>query len=178
MSCLKMSLDDAKKQLRFNPRNFWNNILSTNCYAYALGIDIPEKQIANRAYIPGTIGSITFGIHSDRLIKMSLEERLYLDLNALDIKYSECNQSEISTDYFEGDFIIYQWVIAIYLGKGEDFHFMRKSWDNEWWHKRGYSLEKPINYDNNFEKILDPEKCNIDNSYTYVKCLKLSFKTR
>ena len=45
MSKLKMPLEDVKKQLRFNPRNFWNNILSTNCYAYALGIDILKKRL-------------------------------------------------------------------------------------------------------------------------------------
>ena len=79
--------------------------------------------------------------------------------------------------YIIADFIIYQWVIAIYLGKDEDFHFMRKSWDNEWWHKRGYNLENPINYDDNFEKIYNPEKCELD-GYKYVKCLKLNRKVK
>jgi len=181
MSNLKMPLDYIKKQLRFNPRSFWNNLLATNCYAYALGIDIPEEQIANKAYIPGIMGSIVFNIQSSKLNKMSLEEKLYLDLRALDISHSECSQSDISTNYFDGDFIIYQWIIAIFIDDKEDFHFMRKSWDNDWWHKRGFNLEKPINYDDDFRTIYNPEKCNIDNSYKnakYVKCLKLKYKRK
>ena len=127
------------------------------------------------------MGSIVFNIQSSKLNKMSLDEKLYLDLRALDISHSECSQSDISTNYFDGDFIIYQWIIAIFIDDNEDFHFMRKSWDNDWWHKRGFNLEKPINYDDDFRTIYNPEKCNIDNSYKnakYVKCLKLKYKRK
>ena len=99
----------------------------------------------------------------------------------MNIAYSECSQSDISTYYFDRDFIIYQWIIAIFISDAGDFHFMRKSWDNDWWHKRGYNLENPINYDDNFKTIYDPEKCNIDNSFAnvkYVKCLKLKYKIK
>ena len=178
MSNLKMSLGDIKKQMKFNCRGFWNHLLSTNCYAFALGLDIPEDNILMAAYNPGTIGSITFNIKSSELNKMSLEERIYLDLRALDISYSECSPLEKSINYFDEDYIIEQWIIAIFKGERKDFHFMRKSWDNDWWHKRGYNLEYPINYDAKYDIIYNPLECSIDKSYKYVKCLKLSCKTK
>lgn len=177
MNNLNMSIEDINNQMHFNCRGFWNNLLSTNCYAYALGIDIPEDKIIYRAYQPGTIGSNVFNIQLAILNKMSLEEKIYIDLKALNISFSECSQTEISCDNFENDFIVYQWIIALFLSDDGDYHFMKKSWDNIWWHKRGYNLENPINYDDNFETIYNPVKCELD-GYKYVKCLKLNCKVK
>ncbi len=179
MDNLYMSIDEIRNQIRFNCGRLWNNYLTTNCYAYALGIDIPEDKIINSAYQPGTIGSIIFNIKENEFEKMSLEERIYADLEALNISYDECDQSEISCYGFNKDFITNQWIIALFLSNEEDwdFHFMRKSLDNKWWHKRGYNFEKPSNFDDNFETIYNPEKCKL-NDYKYVKCLKLNCKLK
>ena len=158
--------------MRLNCNGIWNNTFSTNCYAYALGLDIPEKEIIFKAYIPGTIGSIKYRIPSKKLNNLTLEVRISLDLKALNISYDECTQSEISFYDFNTDY--YQWVIALFISSDGDFHFMRKAWDNIWWHKKGYNFENPINYDEQFETIYNPEECKID--YQYVKCLKLSSK--
>ncbi len=176
MRHLYMPIDDINKQMKFNCCGYWDNYLSTHCYAYALGIHIPEDRITINAYQPGTIGSIIFNIKLEKIHKMSLEEKIYLDLTALNISYSECSQSEISCIKFDNDYITYQWIIALFTGI-DDFHFMRKNWDNIWWHKLGYSLQKPINYDDNFETILNPLECTIDD-YKYLKCLKLTYKEK
>lgn len=177
MNQLKMSIDNINNLMKFNCRGSWNNLINTNCYAYALGIDIPEDKIFNNAYQPGTIGSIIFNIQSNDLSKMSLEEKLYIDFKALNISYGDCSEFETSFDKFESDCIIYQWIIALFLNKDGNYHFMRKSWDNIWWHKRGHNLEYPINYDDNFEIIYNPKECKIID-YEYIKCIKLNCKIK
>ena len=174
MTKLRMSINDINKRIRYNCNSLWNNYLTTNCYAYAIGIDIPENVITNKAYQPGIIGSIIFNIKLNEFNKMSLEEKIYIDLKALNISYNECYENEISCEKFYNNTIIYQWVIALFLNKNGDYHFMRKSWNNIWWHKRGFNLEKPINYDDNFDTIYNPKTCEL-NGYKYVKCLKLKY---
>ena len=33
----------------------WENKSTSNCYAFALGLDIPEKKICEAAYVPGVM---------------------------------------------------------------------------------------------------------------------------
>ena len=176
MSNLRMPIDDIKDQIRFNCGRNWNNYSTTNCYAYALGLDIPEERIITKAYQPGTIGSTIYNID---LNNKSLEEKIYADLRALQITYSDCSQSEISCYDFDNDSIIVQWIIALFINRKDetDFHFMRKAWDNNWWHKRGYNLERPLNYDDMFKTIYNPEECELYD-YKYIKCLKLNCKVK
>lgn len=179
MDNLFMPIDEIRNQIRFNCGYLWNNNHTTNCYAYALGIDIPEEEIIIKAYQPGTIGSIIFNIKPNELENMSLEEKVYADLEALNISYNECDQSDISCYDFDKDFITNQWIIALFSGNKDDwdFHFMRKSLNNVWWHKRGYSFSKPSNFDDNFETIYNPKECKLYD-YNYVKCLKLNCKLK
>lgn len=35
----------------------WDNVNTTNCYAYALGLDVPQIEIKKYAYEPGIISN-------------------------------------------------------------------------------------------------------------------------
>ncbi len=178
MQELHMSMEDIQKRMIFSTRTGWKNPISTNCYAYALGLDIPEEEIIERAYVPGTIGASIFSISPKELCQMSLDERVACDLQALHISFQDCDSLENSTYFFEGDYLIFQWIIAMYTGQDYDFHFMKKSWNHPtWWHKQGYGLGKPINYDDEYHVIHDPKTCKLDGGYQFVKCMKLSAKT-
>jgi hypothetical protein len=69
----------------------WRNTLTTNCYAYALGLDIPEKEIIDGAY--SSIGKM--GLAYNRTLgsyeknKMPFVDKLEYDLDFLKIKFKE-----------------------------------------------------------------------------------------
>lgn len=177
MSGLKMSVDDINKYMKFDCNNFWFNLNNTNCYAFALGLDIPEKRIIKHAYQPGTIGANVFSISSEKFNRLTFEEKIEIDFKALNISAVQCQPTECSLFYYENDMIIFQWIIALFYGSGCGFHFMRKNSSGYWWHKRGYYLEYPIDFDDNNCKIKDPRDCLI-NDYEYIKCLKLIYKEK
>ena len=177
MNSLKMSIDEINQQMKFSSNKLWNNVFGTNCYGYVLGIDISENDIIKGAFQPGTIGSVVYNISDDDLDKMSLEERMYLDFDALNISYSECSESEVSSFYVENGFIVFQWIVALFIWEGFDFHFMKKAWNNVWWHKRTYDGTYPTNQDDIYNKIYSPQKCFLKN-YKYVKCLKLRYREK
>ena len=174
MEHLNMSIEEINMRMKFNCRSFWYNLSTTNCYAYALGIDISENDIIKRAFQPGVIGSIIFDIRPNLLLRMSLEDRIKTDLEALNISFNECSSFDFPFILLEKDYKVYQWIVALFLGKSGHFHFMRKSFDGDWWHKCGYHRERPINCDINSKIINDPHDCNIG-SYKYIKCLKLTY---
>ena len=72
MEHLNMSIEEINMRMKFNCCSFWHNLSTTNCYAYALGIDISENDIIKRAFQPGVIGSIIFDIRPNLLLRMSL----------------------------------------------------------------------------------------------------------
>ena len=54
---LKMSLNEIRGKIQMYPEN-WINMHTTNCYAYALGLDIRQSDICDYAYQPGTISDV------------------------------------------------------------------------------------------------------------------------
>ena len=53
---LKMSLKVLRSLINVNKEG-WDNVLYTNCYAYALGLDVPQYEICECAYAPGVMSS-------------------------------------------------------------------------------------------------------------------------
>ena len=47
---LKMSLLELRNSINLDKKN-WKHIFTTNCYAYALGLDVREQNIKDFAYI-------------------------------------------------------------------------------------------------------------------------------
>lgn len=160
---------------------YWYNIFTTNCYAYALGLDVAESSIAECAYQPGVMGSVIFNYPLINLKNMSTEEKVFLDMEALKIRIKEANPSD------NGDYrlfhkkdnetvssISFSWIISLYENENDlnDFHFARKTDNGIWYHKEGYN-NKPTSYDYDKNRIIDPRNCNLGD-YKYKKSFKLS----
>ena len=48
------SIYNLKGKININKKH-WYHFIKTNCYAYALGLDINEDRIMKKAYQPGVI---------------------------------------------------------------------------------------------------------------------------
>jgi hypothetical protein len=171
----KIDIKEVKNHICLFLDKEWEYVDDTNCYAFALGLDYPESQILSHAYQLGVIGSIKYGIRPMDICFLSHEDRLIIDLKTLKINYSEIDPSEKSyckTNYLKGRLrsIDYCWSIALF-GDGEDFHFLRKGFDDIWYQKNGYH-STPVNYDKDNKIILDPRTCNLG-EYEYIKSYQL-----
>lgn len=157
----------------------WKYVLETNCYAYALGLDIPVNYLAKYEdsihYDPGFFGGMNL---SAPFTEEKLFAHILSDMDALNLCCSE-----VSPDYNFGK---NEWKIAVFgavtdkEGKYKDFHFLRQTKPGFMWtHKQGFNLE-PTNCDSDNKVILDPTKCKLyvqaeDNifDYKYLKTLCL-----
>lgn len=137
MGKLLMSYKEIRDSIDLK-EDSWNNIRGTNCYAFALGLDIPSGKLMSFGfeypYDVGMIGAKKYGFSFFEIFGSSLEEKLFLDLDALGIKHKEVNQFEL----IEDDPRYLRWIIAMYKQVGSiDFHFLRKTSKNYWAHKAG-----------------------------------------
>lgn len=170
---LNMSLDKVRDNIQIYPEN-WINIYTTNCYAYALGLDVPEYAICKGAYQPGS-----FSIDDNPLIYDvyfnydTLLNNLESDFEKLGLSFREVEPDECLN--------INEWKIAMFTDSCDedkivDFHFLRQKSDGCWFHKNGFSgsISK---LDRSGKVIVDPKKCYLLN-YKYKKCYALSLKNR
>ncbi len=140
---LKMSLRKIRGSIQVYPEN-WINVMETNCYAYALGLDIKENDICKYAYRPGTISvnrklfvykdEKEEMLHSKYLSYDSFIDKLESDLECLNLEYREAGLGEpIDSD---------EWKIALLTRKDDDrirdFHFIRQNSDGIWTQKKDY----------------------------------------
>ena len=157
-----------------NPNRFnnWKHVFSTNCYAFALGIDISENTIKKYAYQPGVMAGKVNGLFLKYIPYQLLIKNIYDDMNKLGIEIREVGPSDMVD--------INEWKIAlftenIYISSYElvkSFHFLRQSSNGEWYHKEGY-LSVPTNKDDNHEIITNPTNCYLKNqTFNQCYCLK------
>lgn len=173
MGNLLMKPDQIRKLIRLTDKT-WNNCIDTNCYAFALGLDICEWDIAPNAYQPGMIFSIISNTSYFDVKKMSFEERMLLDLKILEIKCKETNPEDKTGYNPKNDRI--EWIISMFESEEkEDVHFLRKNNEGIWWHKQGYIFSSPTNKDEYRKIITDPKDCSLG-TYEYKKTYKLSIK--
>lgn len=180
MGILNLDVYEVKQLISLR-EEYWEYDFDTNCYAFALGLDVPEGEITKKAYQLGVIGAVVMEIPIVELKKMTFEERLFLDLDALGIIHEEVSFDECSGFKYVYDkrgrttFIDTYWLISLF-SSGDDFHFLRKSYNGKWWHKQGY-FGCPTDLDSNKSVITNPEMCNI-RGYEYVKTYKLSYREK
>lgn len=157
----------------------------SNCYAYALGLDINENSICKHAYQPGIMGSIILNLPIINLKEMPIEERMLIDLEALKIKYKEVEPEENYNYTFHTyknsnaiSSITYDWPVAVFEAKEDliDFHFMRKWNDGTWRHKLGF-VSYPNENDFDGKIITDPRECNLG-PYKYKKTYLLTLNQK
>ena len=152
----------------------WNNIETTNCYAFALGIDMDKNIINKYAYNPGVISNSK--INLAKYTAFNYEDLLYNIIN--DLKYLNINYEEINPN----DLIdINEWKVAIFLKYYKcrctnlitDYHFLREI-NGIWYHKQGFN-SYPTNLDSD-NKIID-NLANINiTDYEYKSCYKLKLR--
>ena len=169
MNDLKISLENLRDRINLE-KDYWENMSNTNCYAYALGLDIAEKDIIEKAYHPGVMANSPIKL-PDFFAYDDLITNVFLDLEALKINYREVGwDTKINDD---------EWKIALMVAKYQedkyfDFHFLRQRKDGFWYHKIGYS-GLITRHDSKGIIIDNPQDCCIYNE-TYDRCLSLSLK--
>lgn len=156
----------------------WKYVFETNCYAYALGLDIPVNFLGKYDdsihYDPGFFGG---NIISSSFTEEELNSSILSDMDALGLC---CCDAPYDVKLEEGE-----WKIAIYgavtskPGYYKDFHFIKNTGHFFWMHKQGFG-EAPTNFDSDGHVILDPTKCNISEiingspfKYEYIKTYKI-----
>lgn len=165
-----------------NPfKSEWKYNDETNCYAYALGLDIPVDLINihdSIHYNPGYFGGMSL---KSPFTEESLLSCLLSDMDVLDL---ECFGAEPDDRIGRNS-----WKVAIFgavtdkPGVFKDFHFAKYetvSNPGSWTHKQGFD-QAPKNIDSDGMIILDPRKCRIEDNddgenynYKYLRTVILS----
>lgn len=170
---LKMSPNEIRSQIQIKPKE-WINLETTNCYAYALGLDINENDICEYAYQPGSISSKVANliIHFNYFLYSVLIKNIEKDFETLGISYKEIEpDDEIQDD---------EWKIALFVEFYDkyfmddlisDFHFLRANSNGVWTHKHGY-CNSPKKKDDSNKIITDLKECDLT-LYEYRKCYAL-----
>lgn len=166
---LKMSLEQIKGKIQVYPKN-WLNIHTTNCYAYALGLDVPEYKICSGAYQPGTISESSNIRSSEYFSKLDLLWGLKQDLELLNISYTEVDYDTKAKED--------EWKIALllekYYGDFIDFHFLRENNDGIWFHKNGFN--GVVTKKDYLGKIITNPESAFLNPYKFDSCYILKKK--
>lgn len=145
-----MDLENLKNQIDLKEGN-WINTSSTNCYAFALGLDIPQDKICESAYYVGHIYR-----HYNHIKARYTPRDLLLqhDFETLSLIYKESN---LNDKINKGE-----WKIAYFDSIYEcGFHFFRQTENGIWWHKFDYDYI-PTCLDNDDKIITDPTSCNVN----------------
>lgn len=171
---LKMSKEDIRKQIQLKPQN-WRNTGTTNCYAYALGLDIKENDICQNAYQPGTMSKIlNLSVFFEYFFYSTLIKNIEKDFEKLGILYKEIEPNDKINEN--------EWKVALFIENcGEDiedddlliadFRFLRANSDGIWRHKDGYHSQ-PTKKDYSGKIITNLESCDLS-YYEYKKCYAL-----
>lgn len=165
-------LKEVRKHI--NPyKKEWINTRDTNCYLYALGLDVKPSQFDNMfRFYPGTFIGETLGA---TFTTEKLLSNLEGDLKTLGIDYIEVNPKYI-INRINGE-----WKIAVMVTRENkpehtDFHFLRQTEKGIWYHKDGFK-GKPTDIDSYHRRIVDPSKAIIDDSGFYTKHIYEYVKT-
>ncbi len=158
--------------------DYWHNMERINCYAYALGCDIPTGCFNIRGYNPGCFYEAINKIKLDLLNSDTLVERMEMDFETLEFDYHVVSPNE---KIGEGE-----WKIAFFYDrtfvKG-NFHFLRQGKDGLWYHKPGFLYNNfPTNKDHNDNIITNPADAffkvpmGTKKMYEYDRCYSLKMR--
>ena len=136
---INISVKNLRKAMTKNvDYKLWKNINTTNCFAFAMGLDIPEKSICRHAYCIGEI-AISTGTKNYKEMP-NYESEFRGDLEALGIEYETSNDSGLlcDIDRREGRYIDVLFFQDLRNVWDTDFHFARYGKDGKLYHKMGY----------------------------------------
>ena len=174
MSTLNLSRLDLISKMDLNKIK-WENRASSNCYAFALGFDIAEKDICESAYCPGVIGGSKINLPS--MYSFSLDDLISCIETDLDYLGIDFRENATLDDLKDGE-----WLIALYVSylfshrkdRLSDYHFLRLFDDGTWYHKNGF-YGRVINLDTKRKVITDPLTCELRNR-EFIKTYALKLK--
>jgi hypothetical protein len=159
--------------------NNWENNLETNCYAFALGLDIRESNLVKYAYQPGSICESLTNLTDADIAVMNIENRMISDLKSLGIEVSErglFDEIDENNEYLE-------WKIALLLHKADKsicyygpYHFIRQASNGIWYHKIGYNEVPPMSIGST--DMIENTSSYYAGDYKYYKTYKLSIPRR
>lgn len=171
MSVIKMPLTEIRGSIQIYPET-WTNMKETNCYAYALGLDIKESNICERAYQPGTISETVNLRQYESFSYEMLISGIENDLDFLGINYREVEPEEKVE--------LNEWKIALMIKKYcdglDNFHFIRQDMNDAWSNKVGYQYR--ISKKDSLGNIINNPVSSRFFFYTYDKCYALSLKVK
>lgn len=157
-----------------NPfKSEWENVGSTNCYTYALGLDITRDFLTVNSN-PGSMSNCELGFPFDYT---ELVGCLEADFKTLGLSYIEVNSDYILK---KDEWKIVLMATATECIKYTDYHFLRQTETGIWTHKQGFRY-KPTDLDSRHNVIVSPEKAIIETDglflssrYDYLKtyCLR------
>ncbi len=165
---------EIKSKINLKTNNWVTNEL-TNCYAFALGLDLKPSEICRYAdahlYCGGRFFLLQNHLLNDdgTLEKMSYQEKFELDFQSLELFYEEIELYDKIVDANE-------WKIAYFENEKEKgFHFYRQAENGIWYHKPGFYFEKPTCYTEKKFLINDPiQGALVDYpDYTYKRTYRL-----
>lgn len=143
---LNMPIEEIRSNISLK-EDYWEYDFDTNCYAFALGLDIGEYDICKNAYQPGVIYINATNKPISLLKNLSIYERIQLDLKTLKIGYSEIGKNECWHKHI-GNYECIFWTILLFLNDNE-FHFARYNYDGKLYEKIGYfGFPKETSIDN------------------------------
>lgn len=171
MKNLKVNVNKIKDLIDLKVDN-WNYPTSTNCYAYALGLDVPFSNLTDHAYKVGCFSEDALLKKNINVYNLTVEDALECDLIILGLEYEEVEPNYVIKNEKKYNY----YLISLFRGIN-DFHFLRKNnKDNIWYHKMGY-LSNPTNKDDDYSLIYNPKDAFFIN-YEYVKTYKLGYKKK
>lgn len=128
----------------------WINYYTTNCYAYALGVDL---YLGYRIIDLGEISGMNYNMRN----KDDLKTALIFDVARLNLNIEEVDPSIVLPD--ENSWLIAMFMTSFYTdgkgGKTMDYHFLRKTKNENWTHKIG-NTNIITNRDEHDKKINNP----------------------
>ncbi len=148
----------------------WRHNEATNCYAFALGLDVPSDQISKEQYAYN--GGVIYKCLSSRpasIRGLDHQSKIELDFKTLRLYYEQIG-------LFDRIISPYEWKIAFFVDIEEDFdfHFFRQGKNGIWYHKLGQSAA-PTCYDELGDLITNPVYADLQTArYAYKTCYRLS----
>ena len=156
---LKMSIEHLHNIMNNDIQYYnWKHTKGTNCYAYALGLDVIQSKICHHAYMPGRIGQEVIGTECNYNFNGKIiEEQMFNDLFSLGVRCDIVTDDESlclkdikrqTKNYW--DILLFT---RYYWDEEEkkfvpDFHFVRIGPDGNLYHKWGWELQpESIDYD-------------------------------
>lgn len=133
---LNMFIKEIKDLISLR-EEYWEYNFATNCYAFALGLDIPEDEICKMGFQPGVMASSILNIPFNKIAELKIENRVILDFKALKLGYKISELEEKQGLIFLGNYLCQSWDVLLFSKDGY-FHFVRVNTNGEMYHKIGY----------------------------------------